>query len=180
MGDVTVAESLRGVGSSCSPRSGLSGGKADWRSTIGKFVLPALVTIACLAVQAGPAAATHRVGDTQRQYQAPTAPLTPPSHAPEWRHPHLKADGRGHELVLKGADEFSIKLTVDGRAVKYRHGAFETGSVNQAHIHAVVLSGEGRECMEYAVDKGSRARLTYRAMFSTEDPPDETVTVVVG
>jgi hypothetical protein len=145
-----------------------------------KIVVTALVTIACLAVQAAPAPAKHRVGDTQRQYQAAIALLTPPSHAAEWRHRHLKADGRGHELVLKGADEFAIKLTVDGRALKYRHGVFETGSVNQAQIHAVVLSGERREFMEYALDMGSRARLTYRPLFSTEDPPDETVTVVVG
>jgi hypothetical protein len=109
---------------------------------MGKPVLAALVTIACLSVQAAPAAARHRVGDTQRPYRAAISLPTPPTHAAEWRHHHLKADGRGHELVLKGADEFAIKLTVDGRAVKYRHGAFETGSVNQAHIHAVVLPGE--------------------------------------
>jgi hypothetical protein len=34
--------------------------------------------------------------------------------------------------------------------------------------------------MEYAVDEGSRARLTYRPLFSAEDAPHQTVTVVVG
>ena len=137
---------------------------------MGKFVLTALVTIACLAVQVAPAAAKHRVGDTQRQYQAASAMLTPPSHVAEWRHVHLKADGRGHEFVLKGAEEFAIKPSIDGRSVKYRRGALGTGSIDQEHFRAVVLSGDGRQFLEYAADKGTRLRLIYRPLISSQPP----------